>query len=178
MSIRSYCGDLPTIGARVYIDPSATVIGRVTLGDDVSIWPAAVVRGDVNTIAIGPRTSVQDGSVLHVTHGGPYTPGGRALEIGADVTIGHRVILHACTVASRCLIGMGAIVLDGAEIDSDVIIGAGSIVTSGKRLEARSLYVGSPARRVRALSDAEIESLVYTAAHYVRVKDRYLTEAL
>ncbi len=178
MSICSYFGVLPTIGDRVYIHPSATVIGRVTLGDDVSIWPAAVVRGDVNTITIGPRSSVQDGSVLHVTHDGTYTPGGRALEIGADVTIGHRAILHACSVASRCLIGMGAIVLDGAEIESDVIVGAGSIVTSGKRLEAGSLYVGSPARRIRTLSDPEIESLAYSAAHYVRLKDQYLTEAL
>ena len=99
----------PCTRRRVYVDPSAVVIGRVTIGDDSSVWPTAVVRGDVNTIAIGARTSIQDGSVLHVTHDGPYAPGGRALIIGSDVTVGHRVVLHACTIGNACLIGMGSI---------------------------------------------------------------------
>lgn len=174
MSIQAYRNISPTLGARVYIDASAVVIGRVSLGDDVSVWPTAVVRGDVNTIEIGARTSVQDGSVLHVTHDGPYASGGRALIIGADVTVGHRVVLHACTVGNACLVGMGSILLDNVVTEDLVMIGAGSVVTPGKRLQTRSLYVGSPARRVRDLTESEIEFLSYSAAHYVKLKDEYL----
>ncbi len=162
------------MGERVYIDDSAQVIGRVHCGDDVSFWPASVARGDVDAIVIGPRTNIQDGSVLHVTHDGRYTPGGIPLRIGAEVTVGHRVILHACDVGDRCLIGMGAIVMDGAVLEDEIILGAGSLVTPGKRLEARSLYRGSPARRVRGLTGDEIDQLAYSAQHYVRLKDLYL----
>lgn len=174
MQLRRYRNIAPTLGARVYIDPSAVVIGAVTLDDDVSIWPTAVVRGDVNTIEIGARTSIQDGSVLHVSHDGPYKPGGRNLVVGADVTVGHRVILHACTIGNANLVGMGSIVLDDVVTEEFVMIGAGSIVTPGKHLETRGLYVGSPARRVRDLTVSEVEFLSYSAAHYVRVKDEYL----
>ena len=174
MPTRTYLDSVPQLGARVYIDPAATVIGRVTIADDASIWPAAVVRGDVNSIEIGARTSVQDGSVLHVTHDGPFAPGGRALIVGADVTIGHRVVLHACTVGDFCLVGMGSVLLDGVVTEDHVMIGAGSVVTPGKRLLARSLYVGSPVRRVRELTEREIEFLAYSAKHYVRLKDQYL----
>ena len=174
MNIRPYRQVTPTLGARVYVDPAATVIGKVTIDDDSSIWPTAVVRGDVHSIAIGARTSIQDGSVLHVTHDGPYAPGGRALIVGSDVTVGHRVVLHACTIGNACLIGMGSIVLDNVETDDFVMIGAGSVVTPGKRLERHGLYVGSPARRVRDLKPREIEFLAYSAAHYVKVKDEYL----
>ncbi len=174
MPISAYRNASPTLGARVYVDPSAVVIGKVTIGEDSSIWPTAVVRGDVHSITIGARTSIQDGSVLHVTHDGPYAPGGRALIVGADVTVGHRAVLHACTIGNACLIGMGAIVLDAAEIEDLVMIGAGSIVAPGKRLATRGLYVGSPARRVRDLQQAEIDFLRYSAAHYVRLKDEYL----
>lgn len=176
MSIRSYSGFTPVFGARVYVDVAAVVIGKVTVGDDASIWPASVVRGDVHSITIGARTSIQDGSVLHVTHDGPYAPGGRALLVGTDVTVGHRVVLHACTIGNHCLVGMGSIVMDDVVTDDFVIIGAGSVVTPGKRLEARSLYVGSPARRVRELTTQEIEFLSYSAAHYVRLKEKYLEE--
>lgn len=175
MSVETYNGVRPAIGARAYIHPSAVVIGRVSLGDDVSVWPTAVIRGDVHEIRIGARTSVQDGSVLHVTHDGPYAPGGRALIIGDDVTIGHRAVLHACTVENACLIGMGAILLDNVHVEDLVMIGAGAMVTPGKRLESRGLYVGTPARRVRELTDKELEFLTYSAHHYVKVKDRYLT---
>jgi carbonic anhydrase/acetyltransferase-like protein (isoleucine patch superfamily) len=176
MPVSSYRGISPTLGARVYIDPSAVVIGAVTLGDDVSIWPTAVVRGDVNTIEIGARTSIQDGSVLHVSHDGPYKPGGRNLVIGSDVTVGHRVILHACTLGNANLVGMGSILLDDVTTEEFVMIGAGSVVTQGKHLKSRGLYVGSPARRVRELSDKEVEFLTYSAAHYVKVKDEYLSQ--
>ena len=177
MNLRPYRNIVPTLGARVYVDPAAVVIGKVTIGDDSSVWPTAVVRGDVHSITIGARTSIQDGSVLHVTHDGPYAPGGRALVVGSDVTVGHRVMLHACTIGNTCLVGMGSIVLDNVETDDFVMIGAGSIVTPGKRLEKYGLYVGSPARRARDLKPGEIEFLTYSAAHYVKVKDEYLNYA-
>ena len=165
---------MPVLGKRVYVDPAAVVIGQVTLGDDCSVWPMAVIRGDVNVIRVGARSSVQDCSVLHVTHDGPYNPGGYALDVGEDVTIGHRVVLHGCTVGNRCLIGMGAIVMDGATVEDEVIIAAGALVTPGTRCESRSLYVGSPAKRARALDGRELAQLPYAAAYYVKVKDEYL----
>jgi Carbonic anhydrases/acetyltransferases, isoleucine patch superfamily len=166
------------LGARVYVDPAATVIGRVTIGDDSSIWPSAVVRGDVHAIEIGARTSIQDGSVLHVTHDGPYSPGGRSTIIGSDVTVGHRVTLHACTIGNKCLVGMGSVVLDNVVTEDFVMIGAGSVVPPGKRLESRSLYVGSPARKVRDLTQPEIDFFTYSAVHYVQLKDEYSTSLL
>ncbi|HMN45193.1 MAG TPA: gamma carbonic anhydrase family protein [Povalibacter sp.] len=174
MTVSAYRSVMPTLGARVYIDPSAVVIGKVTIGEDSSVWPTAVIRGDVNTITIGARTSIQDGSVLHVTHDGPYRPGGRALIVGSDVTIGHRVTLHACTIGNACLIGMGAILLDDVVTEDFVMIGAGTLVPPGKKLDSGGLYVGSPAKRVRELKQSEIEFLTYSAAHYVKVKDEYL----
>lgn len=174
MTIERYRSIEPKLGARVYVAPSAVVIGRVSIGDDASIWPTAVLRGDVNSIDIGARTSIQDGSVLHVTHEGLYRPGGRALIVGADVTVGHRVVLHACTIGNACLVGMGTVVLDDVVTEDLVMIGAGSVVPPGKRLESRGLYVGSPARRVRDLKPQEIEFLTYSAAHYVKLKNEYL----
>lgn len=176
MSIRRFQGHQPQLGARVYIDPQAAVIGRVDIGDDASIWPFVVARGDVNGIRIGARTNIQDNTVLHVTHDGPYTAGGRPLLIGSDVTVGHGAILHACTIGDFSLIGMGATVLDDAEIGAYALIGAGSVVSPGKRVEAGTLWLGNPARPVRALKDAELESLRYSAQHYVRLKDAYLAE--
>lgn len=177
MTLSSYLNVSPTLGARVYVAPSAAVIGKVTIGDDSSIWPMAVVRGDVNSIRIGARTSIQDGSVLHVTHDGPYRPGGRALSVGDDVTVGHRAVLHACTIGNACLIGMGALLLDDVELADFVMVGAGALVPPGKKLESHGLYVGSPARRARDLTQKEIEFLTYSAAHYVKVKDNYLRAA-
>ena len=174
MSIRSYTGIKPVIGQRVYIDESAVVIGKVTLGDDASLWPYAVARGDVNSISVGARTNIQDATVLHVTHDGPYSPGGAPLTIGADVTVGHQCILHACNIGDRCLIGMGSIVMDGAVVESEVLLGAGSLVSPGKRLESGHLYRGSPAQQIRPLTDEERAMLLYSAQHYVRMKDRYL----
>jgi carbonic anhydrase/acetyltransferase-like protein (isoleucine patch superfamily) len=176
-NVRAWRGVLPRFGARVYIDAAAVVIGQVTAGDDSSFWPGAVARGDVHTIAVGARTSVQDGCVLHVTHARDAVPGGHALVIGDDVTIGHRAILHGCTIGNRCLIGMGSIVLDGARVDDDVIIGAGAVVAPRTHCASGGLYVGSPARRVRELKPAELESFTYMSYHYVRVKDEYLGAA-
>jgi carbonic anhydrase/acetyltransferase-like protein (isoleucine patch superfamily) len=172
--IRPYEGVLPVIGARVYIDPQACVIGRVEIGEDSSVWPMTVIRGDVNRIRIGARTSVQDGSVLHVVHDGAPGSGGLPLLIGDDVTIGHKVLLHGCTVGHRCLVGMGSIVLDGALVGDEVIIGAGCLVPPRKRLPPRTLWVGNPARLLRELTAADVAGLAYSAAHYVRTKDRYL----
>jgi carbonic anhydrase/acetyltransferase-like protein (isoleucine patch superfamily) len=174
VAIETYKGVAPTLGARVYVHPAAVVIGKVTIGEDSSVWPTAVVRGDVHSIHIGARTSIQDGSVLHVTHDGPYAPGGRALIIGSDVTVGHRVTLHACTIGNACLIGMGAILLDNVVTEDFVMIGAGSLVPPGKELKTGGLYVGSPVKRVRDLTEKEIAFLTYSAAHYVKVKDEYL----
>lgn len=174
MSIRPYLEHHPQLGARVYVDPAAVVIGRVVLGDDVSVWPTAVIRGDVERIEIGARTSIQDGAVLHVTHDGPYKPGGRGLFIGADVTVGHKVMLHACTIGNTCLIGMGAILLDDVVVEEHVMIGAGTLVPPRQTLQSGGLYVGSPARRARELTPRELEFLKYSAAHYVRLKDQYL----
>lgn len=176
LHLRTYRGVAPQLGARVYVDPQACVIGRVTIGEDSSVWPMAVVRGDVHEIRIGARTSVQDGSVLHVVHDGPV-PGGLPLVIGDDVTIGHNVTLHACTIGSRCLIGMGAIVLDGAIVEDEVLVAAGAVVPPRKRLPARTLWVGNPAKQLRTLTDAEVAGLAYSARHYVKVKDGYLEEA-
>ncbi len=174
MSVRTHAGVRPRLGTGVYIDPQACVIGRVILGDDVSVWPMAVLRGDVNTISLGARTNVQDGAVLHVTHDGPYQPGGYALLIGDDVTIGHRATLHGCQIGNRVLVGMGAIVLDGAVVEDEVIIGAGALVPPRARLTTGTLWLGTPARRARAIDARERESLGYSASHYVRVKDEYL----
>lgn len=175
--IRAYRNRLPLLGARVYVDPQACVIGDVTLGDDASVWPMAVLRGDVNRITVGARSNVQDGSVLHVTHDGPYSPGGVELVVGEDVTIGHGVILHACRIGHRCLIGMGARVLDNAVIEDDVFLAAGSLVPPGKRLTSGWLYRGAPAQPARALDAGEREQMRYSAAHYVRVKDDYRQSA-
>ncbi len=165
---------MPKLGPGVYVDESAQVIGDVTLGEDASVWPLTVVRGDVNKITIGARSNVQDNCCLHVTHDGPYTPGGVELIIGEEVTVGHAVTLHACTIGDRCLIGMGAIVLDRAVLEDECFIAAGSIVSPGKRLKGGWLYRGTPAQPVRELTEAERDNLRYSAAHYVRLKNKYL----
>jgi carbonic anhydrase/acetyltransferase-like protein (isoleucine patch superfamily) len=176
-NIRAFEGRRPELGARVYLDPAALVIGAVAIGEDASLWPFTVARGDVNHIVVGARSNVQDNSVLHVTHDGPWSKGGRPLVIGADVTVGHRCILHACTVGDRVLLGMGSVVMDGAIIEDDVLLGAGSLVTPNKRLQRGFLYAGRPAERVRTLTDPELELLRYSAQHYVRLKDRHLASA-
>jgi carbonic anhydrase/acetyltransferase-like protein (isoleucine patch superfamily) len=173
MPIRPFRGTAPKLGPGAYVDETALVIGDVELGADVSVWPMAVVRGDVHYIRIGARSNVQDGSVLHVTSPHPGNEAGFPLLIGEDVVIGHAVVVHGCTIGNRCLVGIGAVVLDGVVVEDDVMIGAGSVVTPGKRLESGGLYVGNPARRARELTPEEIERIPYMARHYVKLKNEY-----
>ena len=173
--LRPFRDKMPVLGERVYIDPACTVIGDVELAEDVSVWPGTVIRGDVNYVRIGARTNVQDGTVIHVSHDGPHAKlGGFATVIGEDVTIGHKAIIHACTIEDAVLVGMGAIVLDGAVVKKHAFVGAGALVPPGKTVGAGELWVGNPAKCVRRLDDTAIEGLLYSAAHYVRVKDDYL----
>ncbi|MBY8074846.1 gamma carbonic anhydrase family protein [Vibrio fluvialis] len=174
-AIRSYKGITPQIGERVYIDESSVLVGDIKIGNDASIWPLVAARGDVNHIVIGARSNIQDGSVLHVTHKNNDNPDGYPLIIGEDVTVGHKVMLHGCTIQDRVLVGMGAIVLDGVIVGSDVMIGAGSLVPPGKRLESGYLYIGSPVKQARPLNEKERAFLVKSAQNYVQNKNDYLT---
>lgn len=174
MSIRPYRQHTPIIAQRVYIDPDATVIGQVQLDQEVSIWPGARLRGDVNHIRVGARSNIQDNAVLHVTHDGQYTPGGIPLLIGQGVTVGHSAVLHACTIGDHCLIGMNAVVLDGVTIEDHVLVAAGAVVSPGKHLDRGSLWRGNPARRARDLRPEEIEMLEYSARNYVTLMNVYL----
>lgn len=175
-SIRSHNGITPKLGHRVYIDPAATVIGDVLLGDEVSVWPGAVIRGDVNTIKVGHRSNVQDNAVLHVSSVSEHNPNGWPLNIGDNVVIGHRAILHGCTLANLVLVGNGAIISDGVVVDEEVIIGAGCLVPPGKRLASGYVYVGNPCKRLRPIREDERRLLAFTCATYVRLKDQYLAE--
>lgn len=174
-SIRQHAGITPALGERVYIDAMAAVIGDVHLGNDCSVWPHTVIRGDMHKIRIGARCSIQDGSVLHITHAGPYEPEGFPLTLGDDVTVGHRAVLHGCTIGNRVLVGIGAIVMDGVVVEDEVVIAAGSLVPPGKRLVSGFLYVGSPAKQVRALTEKEKSFFAYSANNYSKLKEKYRT---
>lgn len=173
-NIRPFLNTLPRIAASAYVDPAGLVIGDVEIGDDASIWPFVVARGDVHRIRIGARTNVQDGTVLHVTHDGVYSPGGFPLLIGDDVTIGHAAVVHACTIEDACLIGMNATVLDGAVVKRHSLVGAGAVISPGKIVGEGELWVGNPARCVRKLNAEEIERIYYSARIYVQLKNNYL----
>ena len=173
MTIRNFEDKKPDIATTTFVDETALVLGDVKIGEHCSIWPLTVVRGDVNAIQIGNNTNIQDNSVLHVTHDGPYNPGGYDLKVGNNVTVGHRVILHGCHIGDSCLIGMGATIMDGVVVESHTLIGAGSLVTPNKHLESGYLWMGSPIRKVRKLSDEELESIEYSAANYVKLKNRH-----
>lgn len=175
-AIRTYQGITPSLGERVFVDACAVVLGDVVIGADSSVWPLVVIRGDMHSIRIGERSSIQDGSVLHITHAGPFNPDGYPLIIGDEVTVGHKVILHGCSIGNRVLVGMGSIVMDGAVIEDEVVLGAGSLVPPGKRLASGYLYVGSPVKQVRPLSDQELSYFRYSADNYVRLKDQHLLE--
>ena len=151
------------------------VIGRVELGEESAVWFGAVIRGDVNHIKIGDRTNIQDLSMIHVTHYKKEDMSdGYPTVIGNDVTVGHRVMLHGCTIEDACLIGMSATILDGAIIGKESIVGAGALVTQNKHFPARSLILGSPAKVVRELTQEEVDELYASAARYVSFKDKYL----
>ncbi len=173
MSIRSFQGKTPRLSGGVFIDGTALIIGDIQLGADVSFWPMSVARGDVNHIHIGARSNIQDGSVLHVTHPHEDEPDGHPLIVGEDVTVGHKVILHGCTIGNFCLIGMGSTIMDGAELEDYVLLGAGSLVPPGKVLEGGYLWLGSPVRKVRALSDDERHWIEYSSRHYVELKNQH-----
>lgn len=175
-SIRSFKQHRPLLGARVFIDPSAVVTGDVELGDDSSVWPMAVIRGDMHRIRIGAGTSVQDGAVLHITHAGPFNADGWPLIIGDEVTIGHGATLHGCTLGNRILVGIGAIILDGAIVEDEVVIGAGTLVPPGKRLAGGYLYMGSPAKQARPLSEKERAFFKYSANNYINLKNEHMAE--
>ena len=163
----------PQLAPGAWVHPRATVIGEVRLGADASVWPGAVIRGDVNSITIGEASNIQDGSVLHVSHKTAADPAGGPLVIGARVTVGHTVILHACTIEDECLIGMGSIILDRAVVRKHVLLGAGSLVPEGKVLESGYLYLGRPAKAVRVLTEEEIAYFNYSAEHYVKLARSY-----
>ncbi len=165
----------PIMGENTWIAPSADVIGNVSMGKDVSIWFGCVVRGDVHRIVIGDRSNIQDLSMVHVTHYKKEDMSdGHPTIIGNDVTVGHRVMLHGCTIEDACLIGMSATILDGAVIGKESIVGAGALVTKNKVFPPRSLIMGSPAKLVRSLNDAEVEELYRSATRYVAFKNEYL----
>ncbi len=166
--LRPYRGRLPVVDPTAYVDASAQVIGDVEIGVDSSVWMNVVVRGDVNHIRIGRRSNVQDGTIVHVMHDTHPT------VIGDDVTIGHGAVVHGCTIEDRVLIGMGAIVLNGARVSSDSIVAAGSLVPEGAVIPSRSLAMGSPAKVRRQLSDAEVASILDYSGNYVRYRLDYM----
>ena len=175
-NFRSYRGINPKLGSAVYIDDSAVLVGDITLADDVSIWPLVAARGDVNTITIGARTNIQDGTVLHVTRKSTGKPEGNLLAIGEDVTVGHKCMLHGCVLGNRILVGMGAIIMDGVVVEDDVFIGAGSLVPPNKTLKSGYLYVGNPVKQARLLNESEAEFLKQSAVNYVDLKNEYLEQ--
>ena len=167
MPLHPFKGVSPTLAASCFVAPSASIIGDVVIGEDSSVWFGTVIRGDVFPIRIGARTNIQDNAVVHVT-------GGRsATTIGDDVTIGHLALVHGCTIGQNCLIGMGSIILDDAVIEDECLIGAGALVTPRMRIPARSLVVGSPARIVRTLSDADVDRIRASALTYVDMARSY-----
>ncbi len=172
MALEQFNGVAPVLMQGVWVHPQATIIGACTLHEDVGIWPQAVLRGDVNTIEVGARTNIQDGVVVHVTHESEQSRGAPVI-IGAEVTVGHQAVLHGCIIEDACLIGMGAIVLDHAHVETEVMVGAGSLVPPGKVLQSGWLYLGSPVKAVRRLSEQERQFLRYSAQHYVELKDKY-----
>ncbi|MEG3640244.1 gamma carbonic anhydrase family protein [Magnetococcus sp. PR-3] len=176
MPIYPFEGRWPKIDPTAFVHPDAVIIGDVEIGPESSIWPGVVVRGDVNYIRIGARTNVQDGSVLHVTRPKPHKPEGLPLILGDDITIGHRVTLHACTLNNGCMVGMDATVMDGATIESGAMVAAGTMVTPGKQVQTGDLWMGSPAKRLRELRDSEGEEITSTTTNYVRLGQQYRKE--
>jgi len=173
MALRPFGAVAPTVAVSAYVDEAALLIGAVEIGPEASVWPFALARGDVNQIRIGAYTNIQDGAILHVSHDGPFAPGGFALTVGDYVTVGHRAILHGCTVGDECLIGMAATVLDGARLEPRCLLAAGALVPSGKVLRGGYLWAGMPAKEVRPLTEDELRMLRYSAEHYAKLKERH-----
>jgi len=173
-NIHGFAGMQPQVAESAYVHPAAAIIGDVVIGENSSVWPGAVIRADINLIRIGKNTNVQDLSMLHVSHKSIRDPAGSPLVIGDNVTIGHAVILHGCTIEDEALVGMGSIVMDKAVVQKHVLLAAGSLVPEGKVLESGYLYVGRPARKLRALTADEIAHFMYSASHYVQLKNQYM----
>ena len=176
-NIRPFKGIMPKIGKNIYIDSSSVLVGDIKIGNDVSIWPLVAARGDVNTITIGNNTNIQDGTILHVTRKTASNPNGYPLIIGSDVTIGHHCMLHGCQLGDRILVGMGAIIMDGAIVEDDVFIGAGTLVPPNKTLKSGYLYVGNPMKQARPLKASEEKFLKQSAINYVNLKNEYLSNS-
>ena len=176
MNIRPFKHHQPSIADNAYIDSSAVIIGQVQIGTDVSVWPMTVIRGDVHQIKIGAMSNIQDGSILHVTHKSNHNPEGGPLLIGLGVTVGHGAILHACDIGDYCLVGMGSTILDEAQMEHHSMLGAGSVLPPGKIIKTGELWVGNPAKKVKHLSQSQVDSLEYSARHYVKLKEQYMTK--
>lgn len=172
-SIRPFGSVHPRVDPSAWVDPTAVVIGDVTLGPDASIWPLCVLRGDIHRIEIGAGSNIQDGSILHVSHDSRFMPGGAPVIVHERVTVGHQVVLHGCEIGERSLIGIGARVLDRALVEPRTMVGAGSLVTPGQVLTGGYLWLGAPARRARALTDQELEYLDYVAENYIQLAGRH-----
>lgn len=175
LNIRPFKNISPNIGKECYVDPSAILIGNITIDEESSIWPLVAARGDVNIIRIGKRTNIQDGTILHVTRFSEQNPNGFPLIIGDDVTVGHQCMLHGCQLGNRILVGMGAIVMDGVIVEDDVFIGAGTVVPPNKTLKSGYLYVGNPMKEARPLKESELAFLKQSAINYVNLKNDYLS---
>jgi carbonic anhydrase/acetyltransferase-like protein (isoleucine patch superfamily) len=174
-NIRSFDHRHPRIAGDAWVDPTAVVVGDVSLGPRSSVWPMCVVRGDIHRIEIGEATNIQDGSVLHVSHDSRFLPGGAPLVIHDRVTVGHQVVLHGCEIRELCLIGIGARVLDRVVIEPRTMVGSGTLVPPGRVLTGGYLWVGAPARKARPLTDQELEYLEYVAEHYTRLAAAHRT---
>lgn len=178
MHIRTFENKTPRIPESTYVDKTAVIIGDVIIGAESSIWPMAVIRGDIHSIHIGDKTSIQDGTVIHVSHAGEFNPKGNAVQVGNQVTVGHQVTLHGCTISDLCLIGMGSIVMDGVLIESEVILGAGSLAPPGQILSGGYLWLGSPAKKIRPLTEVEKKHIRYSAQYYATLGKRHAVAGL
>jgi carbonic anhydrase/acetyltransferase-like protein (isoleucine patch superfamily) len=172
MPIIAHHGVTPRIATTAMIAETAVIIGDVEIGEDASVWYGCVLRGDSNSIRIGARTNIQDGTIIHVNHEREGAQGTKT-TIGADITVGHMALLHACTLEDGCFIGMKACVMDGVVIESGAMVAAGALVTPGKRVKRGELWAGSPARLMRTLSDKEMQYFAYSAKHYVELAQSY-----
>ena len=168
MATTKYDGHEPRVHPTAYVHPSAQLLGEVSIGEEGSVWPTCVLRGDNGAIVLGARTNFQDGSIAHATLGMSQT------TVGAECTIGHRVILHGCTIGNRCLIGMGSIILDGVEIGDDSFVAAGSLVTVGKQFPSRSFIMGSPAKRIGDVTDVHLDMISHSWPVYCELRGKYL----
>ncbi|MBF0623577.1 MAG: gamma carbonic anhydrase family protein [Magnetococcales bacterium] len=173
MPLYQFDGAFPVIHPTAFVHPEAVVIGDVEIGPLSSIWPMVVIRGDVNRIRIGARSSIQDGSVLHVSRPSPANPEGAATLLGDDIVVGHKVVLHGCRLEDCCMVGIGATILDHAVVGRAAMVAAGSLIPPRKQVAPGTLWMGSPAREIKALSEKEQQGILDTAQNYLRLAEKY-----